>query len=208
MYIYIFGSICRGEIDAFSDVDLLAITNSNEKKNDFDTQIFSIYKEKRLIELWNEGNPFAWHLHLESKLVYSDNNLDIIKQMGEPNEYIKLLDDLSKFYNLFIESLNSLRNSNDSSIFDLSMIFLAIRNLASCYSLGHIKEPNFSRDSALTLKYDSLKISRECFNILERARILSTRGLGNLITDSEMKTVLIEIDIISKWFQLITKKYE
>lgn len=207
MYIYVFGSICRGEIDVFSDVDLLAITQSNEKKrNDLDTQLFSIYQEKRLIELWNEGNPFAWHLHLESKLVFSDNNEDIIRQMGEPKGYINLRNDLSKFSNLFYDSLNSLLNSNDSSIFDLSMIFLAIRNFASCYSLGHLKEPNFSRDSAFSIKYDALGISIECFNILERARILSTRGLGDLITSLEMKTVLEEIDTISKWFQLITKK--
>ena len=35
MYIYVFGSLCRGEIDSNSDVDLLIISNK-DKLNDFD----------------------------------------------------------------------------------------------------------------------------------------------------------------------------
>ena len=55
MYIYLFGSLCRGEIDEFSDVDLLAIIGANENINtQLDTQKFSIYKEKRMMELWKE----------------------------------------------------------------------------------------------------------------------------------------------------------
>ncbi|WP_417859242.1 nucleotidyltransferase domain-containing protein [Xanthomarina gelatinilytica] len=209
MYIYVFGSICRGEIDEFSDVDLLAIVGSNEKINfQLDTQKFSIYKEKRMKELWKEGNPFAWHLFQESKLIHSNNNEDILRNWGKPNPYNNMESDLKKFSSLFYDSLDSIKNSEYSNTFDLSMLFLSIRNFASCYSLGALNEFNFSRKSAINLKINKLNISNESFSILERARILSTRGSGKVITDLEKSIVLKETELISDWFQLILKKYE
>ncbi|TXG36976.1 nucleotidyltransferase domain-containing protein [Seonamhaeicola maritimus] len=207
MYIYVFGSICRGEIDEFSDVDLLAIVGSNEKINfQLDTQKFSIYKEKRMEELWEEGNPFAWHLFQESKLIHSNNNEDILRNWGKPNPYNNMESDLKKFSSLFYDSLESINNSEYSNTFDLSMLFLSIRNFASCYSLGALNEFNFSRKSAINLKTNKLNISNESFSILERARILSTRGSGKVITDLEKNIVLKETELISDWFQLILKK--
>lgn len=203
MYIYIFGSICRGEIDKQSDIDLLAIVDDKENQVLFDTNKFSVYTEKRLRELWSEGNPFAWHLFLESKLVFSDNETDILKNWGKPSNYLNLRNDLLKFLNLFNDSLKSINQSKDSEIFDLSMIFLAIRNFASCYSLGCLNDYNFSRYSALNLKENKLEISKESFKILERARILSTRGTGKLITKKDIEIVLSELDIINNWFQRI-----
>lgn len=209
MYIYVFGSICRGEIDEFSDVDLLAIVGSNEKINfQLDTQKFSIYKEKRMKELWKEGNPFAWHLFQESKLIHSNNNEDILRNWGKPNPYNNMESDLKKFSSLFYDSLDSIKNSEYSNTFDLSMLFLSIRNFASCYSLGALNEFNFSRKSAINLKINKLNISNESFSILERARILSTRGSGKVITNLEKSIVLKETELISDWFQLILKKYE
>ncbi|EAR12956.1 hypothetical protein PI23P_10020 [Polaribacter irgensii 23-P] len=207
MDIYLFGSLCRGEIDKYSDVDLLAIIGVNENSNtQFDTQKFSVYRKKRMFELWKEGNPFAWHLFEEAKLIYSDNNENILANFGKPNPYTNMKLDLEKFSNLFYNSIESLKDSKHSDIFDLSMLFLSIRNFASCYSLGYLNDFNFSRKSALNLKFDKLNISKNSFAILERARILSTRGSGKLITDLEKKEVLKETEIISDWFQLILRK--
>lgn len=200
MYIYIFGSICRGEIDKQSDIDLLAVVENGEDKSNLDINKFSVYTVKRLKEMWQEGNPFAWHLFIESKLVFSNNHSDLFKTWGKPNLYSQLKRDLEKFSNLFNESIKSINESKSSIIFDLSMIFLAIRNFASCYSLGHLNDFNFSRYSALNLKSNKLKISGKSYEILERARILSTRGIGELITKKEAEMVLSELDIIKAWF--------
>ncbi|QCX38657.1 nucleotidyltransferase domain-containing protein [Aureibaculum algae] len=204
MYIYVFGSICRGEIDKRSDIDLLAIVEKDESRTIFDKNKFSIYTSKRLIDLWDEGNPFAWHLFLESKLIYSDNNCDLIQDLGKPKTYANLENDLNKFSNLFNDSIKSINESENSRIFDLSMIFLAIRNFATCYSLGSLNEYNFSRHSALRLTKNRLEISPKCYEVLERARILSTRGIGELITKKETQIVLSELDIIKKWFHQIS----
>jgi predicted nucleotidyltransferase len=82
VHIYAFGSICRGEIDTKSDIDLLAIVGGND--NHFDTSTYSMYSYNRLTELWLEGNPFAWHLATESKLIYSSDEKDFIKDLGSP----------------------------------------------------------------------------------------------------------------------------
>jgi len=84
MYIYIFGSICRGEIDMYSDTDLLLISNGLHL--DFIDK-YSIYSPKRIRELWEEGNPFAWHLHTESRLVFSPNGINFLENLGTPNKY-------------------------------------------------------------------------------------------------------------------------
>ncbi|MCD9561887.1 nucleotidyltransferase domain-containing protein [Tenacibaculum maritimum] len=207
MYVYAFGSICRGEIDRFSDIDLLIITESNEtNKSTFDTNKFSIYKKERILELWKEGNPFAWHLYTESKLLFSDDQIDLIKNIGPPNKYINLSNDLEKFHSLYKEALFSLNKSSSSVTFDLSMIFLAIRNFSSCYSLGFNNSFQFSRDSALKLKTDKLNISFRCYEILKRARILSTRGIGDNMIKEEVEIVKKEISTITNWFDLIKNK--
>lgn len=206
MYLYIFGSYCRGEIDELSDIDLLIIKDKNEKLASFDLDKYSIYNKDRIIALWNEGNPFAWHLYLEAKLIYSNDNINFLYNLGEPAKYSNLKNDLYKFHKLYIDSVNSLINTNNSRDFDLAMIFLAIRNFASCYSLGFINHPNFSRKSAITLQMDNLLISEECFAILEKSRIISTRGIGQNATSLEYDKIINELNNISDWFNLILNK--
>ena len=69
MHVYAFGSICRGEIDYGSDVDLLAIVERFVPE--LDPSKFSIYSYSRIEQLWDEGNPFAWHLATEFKMLFS-----------------------------------------------------------------------------------------------------------------------------------------
>lgn len=205
MYIYIFGSLCRGEIDEYSDVDLLIIKDEIENLQNFDIEKYSIYSKERIRDLWEEGNPFAWHLYLESKLIFSDNDIDFLKQLGEPKDYISLEKDLKKFYKLFDDSCQSINKSDNSVDFDFSMIFLAIRNFASCYSLGTLKKYNFSRNSCLNLGENSISISKNCYSILEKSRILSTRGIGNNLSKEDIKLVVSELNIITDWFHKLLK---
>lgn len=41
MHIYAFGSICRGEVDSFSDIDMLAIVSGRDER--FNPRDYSIY---------------------------------------------------------------------------------------------------------------------------------------------------------------------
>ena len=197
MHIYAFGSVCRGEIDSRSDIDLLAVVEGYDDR--FDSSIYSIYSYKRLAELWKEGNPFAWHLASEARIIFSSNGEDFLSQLGLPAPYKKCKEDCRKFYNLYCKAIESISNGSSSLVFELSSIFLAIRNFATCFLLGKRQIRNFSRQSALQMDEQSIKIHPDTFKLLERARILSIRGTGAIINRNEIKSSLKDIYSIKTW---------
>jgi hypothetical protein len=206
MHIYAFGSISRGDIQHDSDVDLLAIVDGFDSR--FGSDTYSIYSYDRLRDLWQEGNPFAWHLSIESSLVFSSNNEDFLKSLGLPRQYSNCARDCHKFYSLFKEARASIEARKNSRVFDLSTVFLGIRNIATCYSLGNSDHPVFSRNSALCLGNSSLVITSEAYDILLRSRILCTRGYGANITDREFQVALSQFEKINDWMALLTSQAE
>ena len=199
-HIYAFGSVCRGEVDAASDIDLLACLST--PNTNIDPEKFSIYTYERIRELWREGNPFSWHLHLESKLIYSSDGSDFLVELQEPTKYKKVSEDCMKFNKLFLESYHSLMESSNSVIFHLSCMFLATRNFATCYSLG-TGNPIFSRNSPLLID-SKLPIGRERFDIFARARILSTRGYGATLSKKEVDEAKSSAPIIIDWMETLS----
>jgi hypothetical protein len=195
MHIYAFGSVCRGEIDYGSDVDLLACVG--EPTTQFDPAKYSIYRYERLKALWESGNPFAWHLHLESKLLFSSDGRDFLLSLGRPAQYGAAEDDCKKFKELFDRALYELQNSLDSSVFHLSCMFLAIRNYATCHSLS-IGMPVFSRRSPHIVN-PALDMPADAYSILTRARLLSTRGYGQNITPDEVAIVVAAASAVGPW---------
>jgi len=206
VHIYAFGSVCRGEVSTTSDIDLLAAISGHDPR--FDAQIYSIYSYARLREIWNEGNPFAWHLHLESKLIFSSDGSDFLRELGPPSQYTRCRQDCKRFADIFRTSRASLEKGFQTSVFDLSTAFLGIRNFASCFSLGVLKRPNFSRHSALKIEEYSIKISPDVYSILERSRLLSTRAIGKAITPSEVRVAAEEFSTIELWLMDLTSVVE
>lgn len=202
-HLYAFGSICRGEVDSSSDIDLLACLS--EPNPGIDSNRFSIYSHKRIQELWSEGNPFAWHLHLEAKLLYSSTGEDFINSLGTPSRYMKPIEDCEKFRLLFSESLDSLTTGTNSPTFDISCMFLATRNFATCYSLGG-GNPVFSRYSPLLID-EKLPITENEFNVFVRARILSTRGYGEPLTNSDIDLVVESAHSVVEWMGELADSY-
>lgn len=198
MHIYVFGSICRGELSSDSDIDLLFCSTECEKNNlNLDNKEVSIYSYEKLGALWAEGNPFAWHLYLESVLVYSSDGKDYLKGLGKPNQYMGIISDFYKFKDLYHTSCKNIY-SKINRVFNLSCMFLALRNVATCYSLFK-KKPTFSRLSMMKIE-KKLNVPHDVINILERARILSTRGIGNVIDINEIELIINYINVFDKWF--------
>ncbi|TDM60560.1 nucleotidyltransferase [Acinetobacter sp. KU 011TH] len=200
-HFYAFGSICRGELDRSSDIDLLACVST--PKPNIDPEKFSIYTYDRIKSLWSEGNPFAWHLYLESKMIYSSDESDFIKELGSPAEYQNSDADCKKFRAIFLEASDSLKNNNNSVIFNLSCMFLAMRNFATCFSFRSGK-PIFSRKSPLLIE-NPLPLSNETYELFSRARILSTRGYGTLLSNEENLMIQTHIPVILNWMNLLIK---
>jgi len=204
MHIYAFGSICRGDVSIGSDVDLLAIVKGQDDRLSPDT--FSIYSYRRIEEIWSEGNPFAWHLSLEAKMLFAVDGADFLGALGRPNAYVRCASDCQKFHELFLGAQSSLQSGTESAIFDLSTIFLAIRNAATCYALGVLQQPEFSRHAALRLNKSVLCLPAEVYAILERSRILCTRGLGDRIGPSELQSVFPFFPKIDDWMAGLTEE--
>lgn len=202
MHIYAFGSVCRGEIDRGSDIDLLACVDGSAPQIDLNK--YSLYQYERLREMWNEGNPFAWHLHLESKLLFTSDGMDFLASLGKPAPYSKGNADCAKFQQLFDRSYGKLIESSNSATFHLSCVFLAVRNFATCRSLS-LGQPIFSRNSPL-LVTPSLDIDLSAFSVLTRARLLSTRGYGENLTDDEIATTTKAISVVPQWMASLWRR--
>ncbi|PPC53481.1 hypothetical protein AbaHEU2_06930 [Acinetobacter baumannii] len=177
---------------------MLAILKETDNSTTLDPNKFSIYTEEKIKDYWSSGNPFSWHLFLESSLVYSDNKKDFLKSLGKPKAYTDGIKDMLKFQNIFFDSLNGLVSNEFTYLFELSTIFLCIRNFATCYSL-HKNQPNFSRNSALSLGGKSLNINPNVYNILEESRLLATRGYGKIYPKSDINKIVLELDKANLW---------
>lgn len=196
MHIYAFGSVCRGEIDHSSDVDLLAVVATADGR--FDPLKFSVYSYERIRVLWREGNPFAWHLFREARLLYADDGRDFLR-FSEPGAYTNALGDCVKFRQIFVGAADALRNGSASPVFELATAFLAIRNVAICFSLGCSSEAVFARDAALMIGEHSLVVEPSRYAILSAARVLSTRGTGRCPTPNEIESLVVRFDHILSW---------
>lgn len=197
MHIYAFGSVCRGDVSLGSDVDLLALVDGFDARVSPET--YSIYSYRRIVEIWKEGNPFAWHLSLEAKLLFASDDTDFLRSLGCPEAYRNCVIDCEKFHALFRDATASRTNHSTTRIFDLSTIFLSIRNIATCFSLGVLPQPDFSRHSALHLGEHSLAIPRKPYEVMERSRILCTRGYGKNILPEEAESVRAELPRVGEW---------
>lgn len=194
-HVYVFGSICRGEFAPGSDVDLLVI--SDEPVDMYDTGKFSVYSYDRLRQLWSTGNPFAWHLATEARIVHASDGEDWIAQQGLPAPYRAGLSDCRKFYELFVRSSQEAKRRDGNLVFELSCMYLALRNFATCFALQRGK-PCFSRASPY-LSCTDFPVSRSTFNVLVAARLLSTRGHGSMPSNVEVDDALSEADVALAW---------
>lgn len=201
MHIYAFGSVCRGDISVDSDVDLLALVEDRDSR--LDPEKFSIYSYTRVHELWKAGNAFAWHLSLESRLIYSPDGTDFLKSLGAPYKYSAAVGDCLKFRDIFESSFQSVQKGTPSLVFELSTIFLALRNIATCYSLAMTASPTFGRDSARKLGPRSLDIDENVYSLLMQARLLSTRGVGDSISDIDLTILMPELKRCRSWIHEI-----
>lgn len=203
LHVYAFGSICRGEISAGSDIDLLAVTTG--PANELSRSQFSIYSHSKIARIWEDGNPFAWHLHLESRLIYSSDSRDFISTLGPPATYSRAREDCERFLALFSHARASANCDRASVVFDLSAAFLGLRNFSSCYLLGR-GHPDFSRSVALTLMGKPLLVDIQSYRVLERARLLCTRGFGVPLSPNDILETLKVLPKLEEWMlQLLSE---
>jgi hypothetical protein len=204
VHLYAFGSICRGEVEAASDVDLLALVDGKDDR--FDPMVYSIYSYKRMQQMWEEGNAFAWHLWRESRLIHADGGNDWLREQGAPAAYPGAREHCQRFATMFSGAVAALNGPTPSVVFELSTVFLAMRNFATCYSLGFLETADFSRRSPIRLGSLSVGISEGEFRVFERARLLCTRGFGDTLVNEEVQLARGGLAAIELWMVTLMER--
>ena len=133
--------------------------------------------------------------------MFASDGGDFLQELGAPRAYSKADEDCAKFARLFDESVGSLRSASDSQVFHLSCVSLATRNFATCYSFTR-GTPVFSRLSPLRIE-TPVPVSTDVFNVLVRARVLSTRGVGEVLTPGEVSMAVQACPAIREWMQFL-----
>lgn len=186
--IYIFGSVGRGQQDALSDLDLLAIVKNGAGKISELSVVshvpeafrglkpsISWYGGDRLSEMFRNGELFAWHLHRETLPLYDPNSF--LKSLGQPAEYRDAAVDTRSFQKV-LKGIPSQISANEyNAVYEAGLIYVCLRNIAMAASWSLCDFPDFTRYSPFKLKrIRQCPISREEFDLTMTCRMAGQRG--------------------------------
>ncbi len=174
MWLYIFGSAVRGEVDLQSDVDVLAILEDKGAQANL-PKTFLVYSKLELTECFARGDLFSHHLAMESRLVYSFDGSDVISDLGAPAPYQAGADDFECFCEIAEGALRQLRNGSSCSVFEHGLLYMAVRDVAMILSYHERGTPIFSKYTPYRVT-PQLKLDFAKYESIKRCRAASTRG--------------------------------
>lgn len=172
--IYIFGSVVRGEVSSTSDTDILVIPGEQVGPRTYPPS-WSVYQRETIKDYFQGGRLFAWHLHLESRCVYSAGPTHWLEVLGEPAPYSAAREDVLVLTELLTQSLSELQRGTYSVIYELGICYTAVRDIAMAASWQKIGAPSFSRYAPYKLP-TPVPLDRESYEHAMTARHFSTRG--------------------------------
>lgn len=207
MDIYIYGSICRGEIDSHSDIDILCIVENESNKSVLDLpSYYSIYSKKRILNHFNLGTLFAWHLFNDAILVHSKSN-GFLSEIGKPNLYNNSKEDFTILESILNTSINNIKKQQINIVYELGLVYVAIRNIATIASWYTPYGLNCSRYVPYKLELVTFPLEKSIYNVFVNCRHATTRGL-EVIFDDNFNNAINSLDSISNWAnQIIQNKY-
>ncbi len=189
--LYIFGSAVRGEIDASSDLDVLAVPATGITASY--PEGWSIYQRSTLKRYFEEGRLFAWHLHLESVCVYKPTKESYIEGLGRPALYKDGVQDFENFNAMYCDAVAAIRAGTSSIIFETGLIYTCLRDLAMAASWHLLHRPDFSRYSPFHLP-TPIPLSRAAYETAIASRHWSNRGCPRtmLLSQEDIKQLCSE----------------
>lgn len=194
--IYIFGSTVRGEVEKDSDIDVLVIPSSETERESFPNS-WSVYSQNTIRNYFEQGRLFAWHLYLEAKCVYSSEENSFMANLGTPKSYITFDEDIANLEILLEEALVELQKNSPNLIYELGIIYTALRDIAMVASSRLLKKPNFSRNSPYKLPI-TFPIPMDIYQGMMQARLISTRDMTCTVDFEKLRNIVISLPI-KKW---------
>jgi hypothetical protein len=172
--IYVFGSTVRGEIFSDSDIDVLVVPTEQFTSNDFPPD-WSVYSRETLADYYAKGRLFAWHLHLEAQVIYSPLEKPWLKSIGAPAPYKTAASDIAQLGTLLCQSLSEIRAGTPSLVYEMGLIYTALRDIAMSASWTLVGMPCFSRRAPYLLPRP-VPMPEALYQTAMAARHSSTRG--------------------------------
>jgi len=172
--IYVFGSLMRGEVSPTSDIDVLVIPHGPQGREQY-PDTWSVYTTKTLEGYYRTGRLFAWHLHLESKCVFTSGAVPFLESLGKPAPYTTWREDIADLEVIMNDALAELRSGTNSLMYELGLVHTAVRDIAMSASWRLLPAPSFSRDAPFILPLPC-PLSSQVYQAAMLARHSSTRG--------------------------------
>lgn len=171
---YAFGSVVRGDVTPSSDVDILVVPTETGREDCYPNG-WSVYSRPVLCEYFRKGRLFAWHLHLESICLFSPHPEPWLATLGEPAPYATAREDVSDLQVLLGDSLDKIRQGSESLVYELGLVYTAIRDIGMAASWAVTGRPNFSRSAPFDLPHPC-PVEYGAYAVAMAARHASTRG--------------------------------
>ena len=171
--IYAFGSITRGDVSPTSDVDILVIDDIPSSSSF--PQDWSVYSKSTISEYYKTGRLFAWHLHLEAILLHPAGGNGFLTKIGAPSQYATAAQDISDLRGLLSDSLQELKNRSPSQIYELGLVYTALRDVAMSASWSLLGKPLFSSHAPYRIT-PPCPLPLSSYETAKRSRHASTRG--------------------------------
>lgn len=194
--IYLFGSLTRGEVSSDSDIDILVVPDPNHEPYQYPGD-WSVYSRSTIASYYAEGRLFAWHLYLEAKCVHSASNIPWLASLGQPTAYRTAASDIDSLATLLQYSIREIRNGTASLVFELGLVYTAVRDIAMCASWSQLNRPCFSRRAPYLLPV-RCPLEENVYNVAMTARHCSTRG-GRVPQDCAQAAEIIKGTQLDAW---------
>ncbi|HEY4249229.1 MAG TPA: nucleotidyltransferase domain-containing protein [Lacunisphaera sp.] len=171
---YIFGSVCRGEPDKGSDVDVLVIADGAQDLKNLPTA-WSRYSRRRISVLYRRGTLFAWHLYLESVQLWPRDTVGFLRKIGPPRPYDSAVREISDLRRILRGAVEELSSGTDASVYEFGLLAMACRDIAMAAFPSLVGRFDFSRHAPLHLP-TGFPLSKPQLDYLLQCRRASTRG--------------------------------
>lgn len=171
--LYIFGSATRGEVSPSSDIDVLVVSDSPDRRAY--PESWSIYSTELLETYYRDGRLFAWHLHLEAIRIFPREAPGILCQLGDPAPYVTARKDVLDLKTILEQAVSEISSTTANLIYELGIAYTAIRDIAMSASWSLLGKPNFSAYVPFELPI-RVPLPMDSYRAMMVARHCSTRG--------------------------------
>ncbi len=191
-----YGSVCRGEPDPGSDVDILVISDRRDRA-DLPSS-WSCYSRRRLRTLFTRGTLFAWHLYLESVPLWP-RCAGYLKKIGPPSPYAAAAREIADLHRILRGAAKELADGTSSPVYEFGLLSLACRDTAMAAFPALQGRFDFSRYAPLHLKTAAFPLSKKQFDYLLACRRATTRGCDLRRQPKLERQVLARLERLEAW---------